>query len=81
MTELKDDERVVANKVVQNNKKGTEKIKRKKNQQINELMKNSDEEDIRGWVNNIEEDESEEDSDEIDDVKLSSGDQEEDEDE
>ena len=37
-------------------------------------MKNSDEEDIRGWVNNIEEDESEEDSDEIDDVQLSSGD-------
>ena len=54
MNELRDDERVVANKVIENGKKGTEKIKKKKNDQINKLMKNSDdEEDIRGWVNNI----------------------------
>ena len=31
MGELKDDERVVANKVVENSKKGTERIKKKKN--------------------------------------------------
>lgn len=31
MNELKDDERVVANRVVDNNKKGAQKIKKKKN--------------------------------------------------
>ena len=30
-------------------------MRKKKNEQINELMKNSDEEDIRGWVENISE--------------------------
>lgn len=42
MNELKEDERVVANRVVDNNRKGAEKIRKKKNQQLNELMKNSD---------------------------------------
>lgn len=52
---MKDDERVVANRVVDNNKKGTEKIRKKKNEQLNELLKNDseDEEDIRGWVKGL----------------------------
>lgn len=35
MNQLKDDERVVANRVVDNNKKGAEKIRKKKNEQLN----------------------------------------------
>ena len=51
MNELRDDERVVSNKIVEKNEKLTEKIRKKKNDQLNKLMKDSsDEEDIRGWV-------------------------------
>lgn len=41
----------MSNKVVEKNEKLTEKIRKKKNDQLNKLMKDSsDEEDIRGWV-------------------------------
>lgn len=52
MNELKDDERVVSNKIVEKNEKYTEKIRKKKNEQLNKLMRDSDGEegDIRGWV-------------------------------
>lgn len=51
MNELRDDERVVSNKVVEKSEKVTEKIRKKKNEQLNKLMKGSDDEDdIRGWV-------------------------------
>jgi len=41
----------VSNKIVEKNEKLTEKIRKKKNDQLNKLMKDSsDEEDIRGWV-------------------------------
>lgn len=53
MNELRDDERVVSNKVVEKSEKNTEKIRKKKNEQLNKLMKDNDSEndDIRGWVN------------------------------
>lgn len=41
----------MSNKIVEKNEKLTEKIRKKKNDQLNKLMKDSsDEEDIRGWV-------------------------------
>lgn len=60
LNELRDDERVVSNKIVEKNEKYTEKIRKKKNEQLNKLMKDSsDEEDIRGWVDDEAEDEDE----------------------
>lgn len=56
MMELKEDERVVANKVVDDQRKGAEKVRKRKNVQLNELLRDSDgdeEEDIRGWVKGI----------------------------
>lgn len=53
MMSLKEDERVVSNKVIEKNEKYTDKIKKKKAEQLNELMKDSDdEEDVRTWVKN-----------------------------
>ena len=49
--ELKEDERVVSNKVMEKNEKYTDKVRRKKNEQLNSIMKDSsDEEDIRDWA-------------------------------
>ena len=66
---------MVSNKVMEKNEKYTDNVRRKKNQQLNALMKDSsDEEDIRDWAkdaNEMSEDE-EESEDEIDDVQLSS---------
>lgn len=58
MNELKDDERVVSNKIVEKNEKYTEKIRKKKNEQLNKLMRDSDGEegDIRGWVDEVDSD-------------------------
>lgn len=60
---------------MEKNEKYTDKVKRKKNEQLNSLMKDSsDSEDIRKWAKNANE-ESEiegEEEDEIDDVQLSS---------
>ena len=43
---------MVSNKVVEKSEKVTEKIRKKKNEQLNKLMRDSDGEegDIRGWV-------------------------------
>lgn len=59
MNELKDDERIVSNKIVEKNEKYTEKIRKKKNDQLNKLMKDSDgeDDDIRGWVDEAGEEE------------------------
>lgn len=44
----------MSNKIVEKNEKLTEKIRKKKNDQLNKLMKDSsDEEDIRGWVDDV----------------------------
>lgn len=50
--ELKDDQRVVSNKVIQKTEKYTDKMKQKKTQQLNALLKDSSDEeaDIRTWV-------------------------------
>lgn len=51
MNELKEDERVVSNKVLEKNQKYTDKVRRKKNEQLNKIMKdNSDSEDVRAWA-------------------------------
>jgi hypothetical protein len=52
---LKEDEKVVSNKVIEKNEKYTDKIRKKKTEQLNALMKdsNSEEGDIRGWVKNV----------------------------
>jgi hypothetical protein len=52
---LKDDERVVSNKVIEKSEKYTEKIRKKKNDQLNKLMKDDseDEADVRGWADNV----------------------------
>lgn len=42
MNELKEDERVVASRVVDNNKKGADKVKKKKNEQLCKLMNDAD---------------------------------------
>lgn len=51
----------MASRVADNSKKGIEKIKKKKNVQLGQLMKQAsddeDEEDIRGWVKGLDEDE------------------------
>ena len=39
--QLKEDERVVSNKVIEKNSKYTDNMRKKKNQQLNALMKNS----------------------------------------
>lgn len=53
MQVLKQDERVVSNKVIEKNEKYTDKIRKKKAQQLNDLMKDSDQEqDVRTWVKN-----------------------------
>lgn len=68
MNELRDDERVVSNKIVEKNEKLTEKIRKKKNDQLNKLMKDSsDEEDIRGWVDGAGSDEENESGEEGED--------------
>lgn len=43
MLSLKEDERVVSNKVIEKNQKYTDKIRKKKAEQLNDLMKDSDE--------------------------------------
>ena len=66
---------MVSNKVMEKNEKYTDNVRRKKNQQLNALMKDSsDEEDIRDWAKNENEmsEDEEESEDEIDDVQLSS---------
>lgn len=53
MLSLKEDERVVSNKVIEKNQKYTDKIRKKKAEQLNDLMKDSDEQqDVRTWVKN-----------------------------
>lgn len=56
-----------------------EKVNKKKNEQLNQLMMNSDneeEEDIRGWIKNLDSNSEgkveEQNEDEIDEVDLSS---------
>lgn len=50
--ELKDDQKVVSNKVIQKNEKYSDKVRQKKTAQLNALMKDSSDEegDIRTWV-------------------------------
>ena len=75
LNELKEDERVVSNKVIQKNEKYSDNVRRKKNQQLNQLMKDSsDEEDIRDWARGVNQSSQneEDDEDQIDDVQLSS---------
>lgn len=75
---------MVSNKVIEKSEKYTDKVRQKKTQQLNALLKDSSDEeaDIRTWVKtNKRQDEEEEDEDEIDDVQLSSGDEDEEEDE
>jgi hypothetical protein len=52
MNELRDDQKVVSNKVIQRSEKYTDKVRQKKTQQLNALLKDSsdDEADIRTWV-------------------------------
>jgi nucleolar protein 14 len=67
MNELRDDERVVSNKVIEKSEKYTDKVRQKKTQQLNALLKDSDEEgDIRSWVKavNRKDDEAEDEEDE-----------------
>lgn len=65
---------------MEKNEKYTDRMRKKKNEQLNKMMRNSsDEEDIREWakgVNNSE-DESEPEEDELDDIQLSSGEEDE----
>jgi hypothetical protein len=50
-SQLKQEERVVSSKVLEKNEKYTDKVRRKKNEQLNALMKDSsDSEDIRNWA-------------------------------
>lgn len=76
---------MVSNKVIEKSEKYTDKVRQKKTQQLNALLKDSSDEeaDIRTWVktNKRQDEEEEEDEDEIDDVQLSSGDEDEEEDE
>jgi nucleolar protein 14 len=50
--ELREDQRVVSNKVIQKSEKYTDKVRQKKTQQLNALLKDSSDEeaDIRTWV-------------------------------
>lgn len=58
----------MSNKIVEKNEKLTEKIRKKKNDQLNKLMKDSsDEEDIRGWVDGAGSDEENESGEEGED--------------
>ena len=48
---MKEEERIVSNKVIEKNEKYTDKIRKKKSEQLNKLMKDSsDSEDIRDWA-------------------------------
>jgi hypothetical protein len=42
MNELREDERIVSNKIVEKSEKLTEKLRKKKNEQLNKLMRDSD---------------------------------------
>lgn len=52
MNELRDDQKVVSNKVMQKSEKYTDKVRQKKTHQLNALLKDSSDEeaDIRTWV-------------------------------
>jgi hypothetical protein len=67
MNELRDDQKVVSNKVLQKSEKYTDKVRQKKTQQLNALLKDSsdDEADIRTWVktNKKQQEEQEEEED------------------
>ena len=61
---------------MEKNEKYTDRMRKKKNEQLNKIMRNSsDEEDVREWVKGVNnsQDENQPQEDQLDDIQLSSG--------
>ena len=62
--ELREDEMVMSNKVIESGQKYTDKVKRKKHEQLQHLMEESSEEqDVRGWAHEGQDSSEEEEED------------------